>query len=171
MSLHFSSSPWSLDTACSQQSPAELSSALFQVQGVGSRGWRDVTTFFSGRAEGSSDRYAVSIPEVGFLLRSPPDLRGRASPPGSWVTIRNPWSPGGAKRHVGPSASYSEALPSTSGATDAQVMGVVSALPLWDRLRERKGRWTLTHLLGVSSAQGSAQAFLLGAKWASFLLL
>lgn len=29
-----------------------------QVQGVGSRGWRDVTTFFSGRAEDPSDRYA-----------------------------------------------------------------------------------------------------------------
>uniref|UniRef100_A0A8C2P267 Arf-GAP domain-containing protein n=1 Tax=Capra hircus TaxID=9925 RepID=A0A8C2P267_CAPHI len=27
-----------------------------KVQGVGSRGWRDVTTFFSGRAEDSSDR-------------------------------------------------------------------------------------------------------------------
>ncbi|XP_055400461.1 ADP-ribosylation factor GTPase-activating protein 1 isoform X7 [Bubalus kerabau] len=27
-----------------------------QEKGVGSRGWRDVTTFFSGRAEGSSDR-------------------------------------------------------------------------------------------------------------------
>lgn len=29
----------------------------FQVQGVGSRGWRDVTTFFSGRAEDPLDRY------------------------------------------------------------------------------------------------------------------
>uniref|UniRef100_A0A4W2DB30 ADP-ribosylation factor GTPase-activating protein 1 n=1 Tax=Bos indicus x Bos taurus TaxID=30522 RepID=A0A4W2DB30_BOBOX len=142
-----------------------------QEKGVGSRGWRDVTTFFSGRAEDSSDRYAVSIPEVGCLLTSPPDLRGRASPPESWVTIRNPWSPGGAERHVSPSASYSEALPSTSGATAAQVTGVVSALPLLDGLRERKGPWALTHLLGVSSAQGSAQAFLLGTRWASFLLL
>uniref|UniRef100_A0A4W2I2I6 ADP-ribosylation factor GTPase-activating protein 1 n=1 Tax=Bos indicus x Bos taurus TaxID=30522 RepID=A0A4W2I2I6_BOBOX len=142
-----------------------------QEKGVGSRGWRDVTTFFSGRAEDSSDRYAVSIPEVGCLLTSPPDLRGKASPPGSWVTIRNPWSPGGAERHVSPSASYSEALPSTSGATAAQVTGVVSALPLLDGLRERKGPWALTHLLGVSSAQGSAQAFLLGTRWASFLLL
>lgn len=33
----------------------------FQVQGVGSRGWRDVTTFFSGRAEDPSDRYAGSL--------------------------------------------------------------------------------------------------------------
>lgn len=87
------------------------------------------------------------------------------------MTIRNPWSPGGAERHVSPSASYSEALPSTSGATAAQVTGVVSALPLLDGLRERKGPWALTHLLGVSSAQGSAQAFLLGTRWASFLLL
>ncbi|XP_069402821.1 ADP-ribosylation factor GTPase-activating protein 1 isoform X7 [Ovis canadensis] len=148
-----------------------LKPAQEKVQGVGSRGWRDVTTFFSGRAEDSSDRYTVSIPEVGFLLRSPPDLRGRASPPGPWLTVRSPWSPGGAKRHVGSSASYSEALPSTSGATAAQVVGVVSALPLWDRLRDRKDRWALTHLLRVSSAQGSAQAFLLGARWASFLLL
>ncbi|XP_017913040.1 PREDICTED: ADP-ribosylation factor GTPase-activating protein 1 isoform X4 [Capra hircus] len=141
-----------------------------QEKGVGSRGWRDVTTFFSGRAEDSSDRYTVSIPEVGFLLRSPPDLRGRASPPGPWVTVKSPWSPGGAGRHVGPSASYSEALPSTSVATAAQVVGVVSSLPLWDRLRDRKDRWALTHLLRVSSAQGSAPAFLLGARWASFLL-
>lgn len=44
-------------------------------------------------------------------------------------------------------------------------------MPLWDRLRERKGCWALTHLLKVSSTQGSAQAFLLGARWASFLLL
>lgn len=44
-------------------------------------------------------------------------------------------------------------------------------MPLWDRLRDRKDRWALTHLLRVSSAQGSAQAFLLGARWASFLLL
>lgn len=28
----------------------------FQVQGVGSKGWRDVTTFFSGKAEDTSDR-------------------------------------------------------------------------------------------------------------------
>lgn len=34
----------------------------FQVQGVGSKGWRDVTTFFSGKAEGPLDRYAVSPP-------------------------------------------------------------------------------------------------------------
>lgn len=87
------------------------------------------------------------------------------------MTVKSPWSPGGAERHVGPSASYSEALPSTLGATAAQVVGVVSALPLWDRLRDRKDRWALTHLLRVSSAQGSAQAFLLGARWASFLLL
>lgn len=44
-------------------------------------------------------------------------------------------------------------------------------MPLLDGLRERKGPWALTHLLGVSSAQGSAQAFLLGTRWASFLLL
>lgn len=37
---------------------AELCPIPFQVQGVGSRGWRDVTTFFSGRAEDPSDRYA-----------------------------------------------------------------------------------------------------------------
>lgn len=47
---------------------------------------------------------------------------------------------------------------------------MVSSLPLWDRLRDRKDRWALTHLLRVSSAQGSAPAFLLGARWASFLL-
>lgn len=28
----------------------------FQVQGVGSKGWRDVTTFFSGKAEDTPDR-------------------------------------------------------------------------------------------------------------------
>uniref|UniRef100_A0A8B9Y4V3 ADP-ribosylation factor GTPase-activating protein 1 n=1 Tax=Bos mutus grunniens TaxID=30521 RepID=A0A8B9Y4V3_BOSMU len=33
-----------------------LKPAQEKVQGVGSRGWRDVTTFFSGRAEDSSDR-------------------------------------------------------------------------------------------------------------------
>lgn len=38
-----------------------------QVQGVGSRGWRDVTTFFSGRAEDPSDRYAgPPCPDVGL---------------------------------------------------------------------------------------------------------
>lgn len=31
-----------------------------QVQGVGSKRWQDVTTFFSGRAEDPSDRYARS---------------------------------------------------------------------------------------------------------------
>ncbi|XP_060032138.1 ADP-ribosylation factor GTPase-activating protein 1 isoform X3 [Erinaceus europaeus] len=33
-----------------------VSQLAFKVQGVGSRGWRDVTTFFSGRAEDPSDR-------------------------------------------------------------------------------------------------------------------
>ena len=113
----------------------------------------------------------MSIPEVGFLLRSPPYLRGWASPSGPWVIVRSPWSPGGAERHVGASTSCSEALPSTLEATAAHVVGVVSALPLWDRLRERKSHWALTNLLKVSSTQGSAQAFLLGARWASFLLL
>lgn len=38
--------------------PARLSCIPipFQVQGVGSKGWRDVTTFFSGRGEDPSDR-------------------------------------------------------------------------------------------------------------------
>lgn len=40
--------------------PCELCPTPFQVQGVGSKGWRDVTTFFSGRAEDPSDRYARS---------------------------------------------------------------------------------------------------------------
>lgn len=29
---------------------------FLQVQGVGSKGWRDVTTFFSGKADDNSDR-------------------------------------------------------------------------------------------------------------------
>ncbi|KAM5218551.1 ADP-ribosylation factor GTPase-activating protein 1 isoform 10-T10 [Hipposideros larvatus] len=33
-----------------------LRPAQEKVQGVGSKGWRDVTTFFSGKADGSSDR-------------------------------------------------------------------------------------------------------------------
>nr|XP_019609045.1 PREDICTED: ADP-ribosylation factor GTPase-activating protein 1 isoform X11 [Rhinolophus sinicus] len=33
-----------------------VSQLASKVQGVGSRGWRDVTTFFSGRADDSSDR-------------------------------------------------------------------------------------------------------------------
>ncbi|KAM5218547.1 ADP-ribosylation factor GTPase-activating protein 1 isoform 6-T6 [Hipposideros larvatus] len=33
-----------------------VSQLASKVQGVGSKGWRDVTTFFSGKADGSSDR-------------------------------------------------------------------------------------------------------------------
>ncbi|KAB1262142.1 ADP-ribosylation factor GTPase-activating protein 1 [Camelus dromedarius] len=35
-----------------------LKPAQEKVQGVGTRGWRDVTTFFSGKVEDTSDRYA-----------------------------------------------------------------------------------------------------------------
>lgn len=32
-----------------------------QVQGVGSKGWRDVTTFFSGKPDDHSERYFFSL--------------------------------------------------------------------------------------------------------------
>ncbi|KAG8513278.1 ADP-ribosylation factor GTPase-activating protein 1 [Galemys pyrenaicus] len=50
-----------------------VSQLASKVQGVGSRGWRDVTTFFSGRTEDSSDRYH---PARRGLPRAPPRTRG-----------------------------------------------------------------------------------------------
>lgn len=42
--------------------------------------------------------------------------------------------------------------------------GGLSVYPCGTVLRDRKDRWALTHLLRVSSAQGSAQAFPAGSQ-------
>uniref|UniRef100_A0A480PIC5 ADP-ribosylation factor GTPase-activating protein 1 n=1 Tax=Sus scrofa TaxID=9823 RepID=A0A480PIC5_PIG len=59
-----------------------VSQLASKVQGAGSRGWRDVTTFFSGRTEDSSDRWAGSPSP-----RAPSVAPSWALPRGPGVTV------------------------------------------------------------------------------------
>lgn len=75
-----------------------VSQLASKVQGAGSRGWRDVTTFFSGRTEDSSDR-----PPEGQSHQNSGGDHSQSSPfdPGFWEAFG---SADPAKAHRSPSS-------------------------------------------------------------------